>query len=89
MAQTTYNILAKPHPNANYILSDFIATKLTKSQFNKIKELNPNILGNHIFIPYNETDFTWWAKTTKYLTQHKLYTQAYFSIDYYGRVTKY
>ena len=21
-------------------------------------------------------------------TQHKLYTQAYFSIDYYGRVTK-
>lgn len=86
---TQYNILAKPHPNANYILSDFIATKLTKSQFNKIQQLNPTLLGDYIFIPYNETDFTWWSQTTKYLTQHKLYTQTYFGIDYYGVVTKY
>ena len=88
MAQTQYNIIAKPHPNANYILSDFIATKLTKSQFNKIKELNPQLFEHHIFIPYAETDFTWWANTRKYLTQHKLYANTYFSIDYYGRVTR-
>lgn len=86
--KTWYNIVAKPHKECSYALTDMMATKLTERQFNKIKELNPDLLGDYIFIPYNDTDFSWWSRVTRYLTLHKI-RRASFEVDYFGRITKY
>lgn len=85
---THYNMLSKRDKDKPYIIFDFVATKLSEKQFNRLKELNPDILGDYYFIPYAHTDFTWWGKCTKYLTNRRL-SQAYFSIDYFGNITKY
>ena len=88
MANNYYNIVAKPHKDCDYIYVDMIATKLSEKQFNRVKELNPSLLGDYVFVPYSQTDFTWWSSIKKYLTQRRL-SSAYFSIDYWGRITKY
>ena len=88
MNKTKYNIIAKCDTEKPYIILDMIATKLNKKQFEKLQEQNTKLLGNYRFINYNDTDFTWWGKIEKYLTNTKI-TKAYFDIDFYGNITKY
>lgn len=83
-----YNLLVKRHKDKPFLISDFIATKLNRQKFENLKAINPELLGEHDFIEYNETDFSWWSKVTKYLTGAKI-TRAYFDIDFHGNVTKY
>lgn len=80
-----FNVIAKCKPGQEYIILDMIATKLSKSQFENIKKYNEKLFENYHFIPYEETDFTWWSGITKKLTQRKI-TRAYFDIDFYGNV---
>lgn len=89
MLKDTYNIIAKRVKGHEYIMTDLIATKLTRNQFEKIKQLNQKLFEDYYFIPYKETDFTWWAKITKYLTTCKLYHNQCFEIDYFGNITRY
>lgn len=79
-----YNILAKYD---KFYITDFIATKLNKSQFQKLQQCN-EFLKEYSFIPYKNTDFMWWSNIDKYLTKTKI-TRAYFEIDFYGNVSKY
>lgn len=83
-----YNIIAKTIPNKEYIITEMIATNLTKEKFLKIQKLN-GFLKDYKFINFKDTDFTWWQRITKFLTQSKLYKNCYFDIDFYGNITKY
>lgn len=87
--KNTYNILAKCDKEKSYIITDFIATKLTKTQFEKLKTLNEKLLGEYRFIAYNDTDFTWWSRVNKKLTASRLYKNCCFDIDFYGNVYEY
>lgn len=82
-----WNILAKRVKGKEYLIYDFMATTMNKEQFEKLKTVNEELLGEYDFIPQKETDFSWWSKVTKKLTPKKIVT-AYFDIDYYGNVTE-
>lgn len=87
-----YNLIAKQDERYAFLLSDFIATTLSKETFEKIKEHNKKLFENYVFIPYEETDFSWWTKVSKklYATRkgYKLRTGVYFDIDFYGNVSE-
>lgn len=81
------NIIAKGAPDKPYILVDLIATPLTKSKFERLQQLNPELLGDYRYIPYSETDFSWWSRISQKLTGKKI-RQAYFNCDFHGKVTE-
>lgn len=85
-----YNILAKQDKNCPFIIGDFIATTLNKETFEKIKENNKELFENYTFIPYKDTDFSWWQSVTKKLFKtksgYKLRKGVYFDCDWYGNV---
>jgi hypothetical protein len=83
-----YNVIAKPKEGQEYILTEMMATKLSQAKFEKLKNLNPELLGGFVFIPYSKTDFCWWGKITKCLTPTKI-KRAYFDIDFCGNVTQF
>lgn len=83
-----YNVIVKEHPNASYIYTEVIATNLSKKMFEKLQRINPFLEG-YKFLPYSETDFGWWHKITKFLTQNKLYNGVYFDCDFHGNITKF
>lgn len=85
----TYNIVVKRKAGQEYIIYDMMATKLNKKQFEKLKELNQQLLGDYYFIDYKDTDFSWWHKITKYLTLSKITNNWAFDCDFYGNIIKY
>lgn len=85
---TKYNLLTKRVQGKEYLISDFIATRLNERQFKNIQSQN-EFLNDYVFTPYNETDFAWWPRVTKKLTPKKLYSGVYFECDFYGNVTEY
>jgi len=82
-----YNLLTKRVTGREYLISDFIATRLNEKQFNHLKAQN-EFLKDYDFTPYNETDFSWWSRVTKKLTAKKLYSNVYFNCDFHGNVTE-
>jgi hypothetical protein len=87
------NIIAKSVKGKEYLISEMIATRLTDKQWQKIKELNPQLFGDSDsfvwrFIPQKETDFSWWPKISRKLTSTKI-KGACFDCDYYGNITEY
>lgn len=86
MAEIT--LLVKPLKDKPYIITDFMATRLSKKDFERLQELNPELLKDWRYTPRKETDFSWWSKVTKKLTKTKIVT-AYFDIDFYGNVSEY
>lgn len=81
-----YNLLLKRKKDFEYIITDFIATKLTKKQFEILQSVNQSLLGDFVFCDYNDTDFSWWAKTHKYLTRTKLKINVDFYCDFHGNI---
>lgn len=81
------NILCKGVPGREYVVTDMIATRLSRAQFEKLQALNPELLGDYRFTPQAETDFSWWPRISRKLTPRKIVT-AYFNCDFYGRVTE-
>lgn len=82
------NIIARGVPGKEYILKDIIATNLSKKKFEQLQALNSELLGDYRYIPFNETDFSWWSRINKKLTAKKI-KQAYFEIDFYGNVKEF
>lgn len=80
-----WNMLAKSVKGKEYLIYDFMATTMTKKQFEIAQALNPDVLDGYRFIPQSETDFSWWDRCFKKLTPSKI-IRAEFSIDYYGKV---
>lgn len=85
-----YNILARQDKARPYIIGDFIATTLSKKTFELVKENNPDLFKDYVFIAYKDTDFSWWASVSKKLfatkSGYKLKKGVYFDCDWYGNV---
>lgn len=84
-----YNIIVKSDSKYKFIIYDMIATNLNKNEFEKIKSANMDLLGEYDFIPFKNTDFSWWQSITRFLTKNRLYRNVYFDIDFFGNVKKY
>ena len=82
------NIIAKCVPGKEYIIKSMMATPLTASQFEKVKELNQERFADYRFIPFKDTDFSWWDKITQKLTKTKI-KDACFNCDFNGKVSEY
>ena len=82
------NLLLKGAPDRPYIITDFIATRLSETDFKRIQAQNMAILGDYRYTPYDETDFSWWGRVNKKLTKKKLYKNVEFHCDFYGNVTE-
>ena len=80
-----FNMLTKRVPGKEYLIKDFMATRLSKAKFEALKKINPDTLGDWDFVPASETDFTWWDRCTKKLTPTAI-RRAEFYCDYYGNV---
>lgn len=89
MKKQHYNLLVKRVKGEEFIISDLIATKLSKEQFEEIKRFNPKLLGDYEFCAYKDTDFLWWQNVHKYLTSTKLVNNVIFQIDYDGGIYKF
>ena len=88
-----YNIIAKCVKGQEYLMKDMIATRLSKAKFEKVKELNKELFDDSEqytwrFIPYKETDFSWWYRIDKELTSARL-KSACFECQYNGDIVKY
>lgn len=86
---TTVNIIAKGQKGREYIITDMMATRLTKGQFDKLQAINEELLGEYRFIPQAETDFSWWNRITKKLTARKIVSGVEYHCDFYGNITEY
>lgn len=84
-----YNLAVKRNKEKSFLIEDMIATKLSESMFNKLKDLNPEKLGDYSFMPYKDTDFSWWLRISKKLTPHKIYSGVRFDCDSYGNISEY
>lgn len=82
------NIIAKGVKGREYIITDMMATRLTKSQFEKVQQLNPELLKDYRFIPQAETDFSWWSRISTKLTRTKI-KPAWFTCDFNGNVEEF
>lgn len=90
MKRGQYNLIAKQDKERPYIIGGFIATKLNKKQCETAINLFGDTLKDYVFIPYKETDFSWWqnvrAKLTLSGNTFRLKKGVYFDIDWYGNV---
>ena len=82
-----FNLVVKRVEGREYLITDMMATKLTKMEFENLRLSNMDLLGDYVFCDYKDTDFSWWAKVHKYLTPCRIIS-ADFDIDFYGNVTK-
>ena len=83
------NIIAKGVKGKEYIMKDMISTRLTKAKFEALKNINQELLGDYRFIPFEETDFSWWGRIDRKLTAKKIVSGVEFDIDFHGNVTEY
>lgn len=80
-----WNMLVKRVAGKEYLIKDFMATTMSKARFERLREINPDTLGEWEYTPRKETDFTWWDRCLKKLTPTSI-RRAEFRIDYYGKV---
>lgn len=80
-----WNMLTKRVPGKEYLIKDFMATRMTKKQFEIAQALNADKLGDWDWTPAKECDFTWWDKCFKKLTPTAI-RRAEFRCDWNGKV---
>ena len=83
------NIVALSVPGKEYIIKDMMATRLTKKQFEYVQAHTSGRFDDWRFIPYDGTDFSWWSRIDKKLTQRKIYSGLTFDCDARGNITEY
>lgn len=76
------NVVAKCIKGREYIITEMIATTVSKKKWEEIKELNQSRFGDSDgytwrYIPAKETDFSWWYRITKKLTATKIKETAF------------
>ena len=82
------NIVALGVKGKEYIIKDMMATRLTKKQFEYMQQHTNGLFDDWRFIPYDETDFSWWSRITKKLTQRRVYSGMAFECDARGDITE-
>lgn len=81
-----FNLLVKGVKGKEYLIEDFIATKLSEREFKEIQELNMDWFGDYRFVKYEDTDFSWWCRVNKKLTKTRYKKNCHFEIDFNGNV---
>lgn len=71
------NLLVKRKAGAEYIITDMIATRLSKRKFEELRQINMNKLGDYEFMPASEVDWTWWDRVFKKLTERAIYRTSF------------
>ena len=69
-------------------LNTAMATRLSKREFEKVKQANPDRFEGYRYIKPSDIDFSWWYRIHRYLTKTKIVSRE-FEIDHYGNVTEY
>lgn len=82
------NVVVKRKSDAPWIITDIMATKLSKKAFEDIKEINKELLGDYEWVAQKDTDFTWWERIEKRLMPSNIVRRCY-ECDYYGNVEEY
>lgn len=82
------NIVALGVNGKEYIIKDMMATRLTKSQFEYVQQHTDGRFDDWRFIPYNETDFSWWYRIDKKLTKRRIYSGMTFECDAIGNIAE-
>lgn len=83
------NIVALGVPGKEYIIKEMMATRLTKKQFEHVQAHTDGRFDDWRFIPHDETDFSWWSRIDKKLTQRRIYSGLMFDCDARGDITEY
>lgn len=83
------NIIAKGVKGKEYLITEMIATRLNKKQFERLQKANKDILGGYRFIDNRDTDFSWWSRINKKLTAKKIISGCAFECDFYGDIKEY
>ena len=71
------NLLVKRKAGAEYIITDMIATRLSKHKFEELRQINMSKLGDYEFMPASEVDWTWWDRVFKKLTERAIYRTSF------------
>lgn len=79
-----YKMLVKRVPGREYLIRDFMATKLSRKKFEALQACNECLQEWEMVEPC-EVDFSWWGRCFKKLTPAAI-RQAEFECDYYGNV---
>lgn len=79
------NMLVKRVRGAEYLIKDFMATRMGRGKFEMLQHLNPELLGEWEFCASKDVDFTWWDRCHKKLTPSAI-KQADFRVDWSGKV---
>lgn len=79
-----YKMLVKRVEGREYLIKDFMATKLSRKKFEALQACNECLKEWQMVEPC-EVDFTWWDRCFKKLTPSAI-RRAEFECDYYGNV---
>lgn len=71
------NLLVKRKAGAEFIITDMVATRLSKRKFEELKAINQEKLGEYEFMPASEVDWTWWDRVFKKLTERAIYRTSF------------
>lgn len=71
------NLLVKRKAGAEYIITDMIATRLSRRKFEELKAVNTEKLGEYEFMSASEVDWTWWDRVFKKLTTKAIYRTSF------------
>lgn len=71
------NLLVKRKAGAEYIITDMMATRLSKRKFEELQARNKDKLGDWDFMSASEVDWTWWDRVFKKLTERAIYRTAF------------
>ena len=71
------NLLVKRLEGREFIITDMMATRLSKRKFEELKACNEDKLGAWEFMPASEVDWTWWDRVFKKLTPSAIYRTSF------------
>ena len=72
------NLLVKRKEGAEFIITDMIATRLSKRKFEELKAVNAEKLGEYEFMKASDVDWTWWDnRVFKKLTTKAIYRTSF------------
>lgn len=71
------NLLVKRKAGQEFIITDMMATRLSKRKFEELQACNKDTLGDWEFMQARDVDWTWWDKVFKKLTPSAIYRTAF------------
>jgi hypothetical protein len=71
------NLLVKRLKGREFIITDMMATQLSKRKFEELQQINMSKLGDYEFMHASEVDWTWWDRVFKKLTERAIYRTSF------------